>query len=167
MVGDDEDYGQPISRSTLMAQAPWLTPRLLGQRIPNALNRATNGIARQISWNLQNSLRNVPVQIRIEPDLRRFDAQLLDGLRGIDSLNIPVGPDVRERAPSLCTAPPKPGLTSATSRPILPTTVRRHQRPDPQQPGLSLRSCPETGEVVGGEAGRLWTVGGVHDRLGA
>ncbi|MFI9569093.1 WYL domain-containing protein [Streptomyces rishiriensis] len=52
----------------------------------------------------------------------------------------------RSEAPSLCTAPPKPGLTFATSPPTLPTTMRRHQRPDPQQllitPARSARAMP-------------------------
>ncbi|MER6632333.1 hypothetical protein ABT301_29635 [Streptomyces sp. NPDC000987] len=94
MAGEDEDYGSARITIDLDDTGVVADARLLGQRIQNALNRATNGIARQISRNLQNSLRDVSVQIRVEPDLRRFDAQLLNGLRGIDSLNIPVTPDL-------------------------------------------------------------------------
>ncbi|MFJ9760832.1 hypothetical protein [Streptomyces sp. NPDC101149] len=41
---------------------------------------------------IQRGLNATALTVRVEPDLRRFDAQLLNGLRGIDSLNVPVVP---------------------------------------------------------------------------
>ncbi|MFI7405467.1 hypothetical protein ACIBW9_34170 [Streptomyces sp. NPDC049541] len=63
VVGDDEDYGSAHFTIDLDDTGVVADARLLGQPIQNALNRATNGIARQISRNPQNSLRNVSVQI--------------------------------------------------------------------------------------------------------
>ncbi|MGW2100352.1 hypothetical protein ACWCPX_22140 [Streptomyces olivaceoviridis] len=94
MAGEDEDFGSAHITIDLDDTGVVADAQQLGRRIQAALNRATNGIARQIQRNLQNSLRNVSVQIRVEPDLSRFDARLLAGLSGIESLNIPVTPDV-------------------------------------------------------------------------
>ncbi|WP_019061683.1 phage tail protein [Streptomyces prunicolor] len=94
MAGEDEDYGSARITIDLDDTGVVADAQQLGQRIQAALNRATNGIARQIRRNLQDSLRAVSVQIRVEPDLTRFDASLLRQLRHLDSIDIPVSPDL-------------------------------------------------------------------------
>ncbi|MFC3346009.1 hypothetical protein ACFOOM_00855 [Streptomyces echinoruber] len=94
MAGEDEDYGSARITIDLDDRGVVADAQQLGQRIQNALNRATNGIARQIRNSIQNSLRGVAVQIRVDPDLSHFDTALLRELRHLDSINIPVSPDL-------------------------------------------------------------------------
>lgn len=68
---------------------------LLGRRIKDALERGARGIGATVRRDIQRALRT-PVRVTVLPDLRRFDAQLLAGLRSLDSINIPVAPDVGE-----------------------------------------------------------------------
>ncbi|MFF0087793.1 hypothetical protein ACFYR1_50555 [Streptomyces canus] len=93
-AGDSEDYGSARITITLDDSGIVQDARDLGLRITRALDRATRNAGDQIRRNIQRSLAATSVSVRVTPDLSRFDAQLLAGLRGIDSLNIPVAPDL-------------------------------------------------------------------------
>ncbi|WP_371095067.1 hypothetical protein [Streptomyces sanglieri] len=94
MAGDDEDYGRAVIRIDLDDSDAVADARDLGIRIQRALNRATRGLGADIRRNIQRGLNAAAVTVRVEPDLRRFDAQLLAGLRSLDSISIPVTPDL-------------------------------------------------------------------------
>jgi phage-related protein len=93
-AGDSEDYGSARITITLDDTGVIADARLLGARIRAALDRATIGIGARIRGNIERGLRDVSVSVQVNPDLSRFDAQLLNGLRGIDTLNIPVAPNL-------------------------------------------------------------------------
>ncbi|WP_242435937.1 hypothetical protein [Streptomyces sp. Root369] len=94
MAGEDEDYGRAVIRIDLDSSGAVADARDLGIRIQRPLDRATRGIGAQIRRSIQRGLDAAAVTVRVTPDLRRFDAQLLDGLRSLDSINIPVAPDL-------------------------------------------------------------------------
>ncbi|MGY3199698.1 phage tail protein [Streptomyces sp. TE5632] len=95
MAGEDDvDYGRATIRIDLDGSDADAESRATGLRIQRALLRATRRIGEQMRRQIQRGLSAAAVTVRVEPDLRRFDAQLLDGLRSLDSLNIPVAPDV-------------------------------------------------------------------------
>ncbi|MET8744809.1 hypothetical protein [Streptomyces sp. NPDC004728] len=96
MAGDDEDYGRAVIRIDLDDSDAVADARDLGIRIQRALNRATRGLGADIRRNIQRGLNAAAVTVRVEPDLRRFDAQLLAGLRSLDSISIPVTPDLSD-----------------------------------------------------------------------
>jgi phage-related protein len=95
-AGDSEDYGSARITITLDDSGIVQESRDLGLRIQRALVRATRDVGNQIRRNIQRGLTAASVSVRVDPDLSRFDAQLLDGLSGIGSLNIPVAPDLDE-----------------------------------------------------------------------
>ncbi|WP_331756235.1 hypothetical protein OHA04_45780 (plasmid) [Streptomyces sp. NBC_01590] len=86
-MADDVD-GSARIRITLDDSGVAAEARALGVRIKGALERGMRGVGRD----LERQLR--AVRITVVPDLRRFDAQLLDGLRSLDSINLPVAPDL-------------------------------------------------------------------------
>ncbi|MFJ8852375.1 hypothetical protein [Streptomyces sp. NPDC102437] len=96
MAGEDDDYGSARITITLDDSGVVGEARDLGIRIQRALNRATRGLGAEIRRNIQRGLDAAAVTVRVEPDLRRFDAQLLTGLRSLDSISIPVTPDLTD-----------------------------------------------------------------------
>lgn len=94
MAGDDEDYGRAVIRIDLDDSDAVADARDLGIRIQRALTRATRGLGADIRRNIQRGLNAAAVTVRVEADLSRFDAQLLTGLRTLESINIPVAPDL-------------------------------------------------------------------------
>ncbi|MFJ1607064.1 hypothetical protein ACIOHS_27380 [Streptomyces sp. NPDC088253] len=93
-MADDVDFGRAtitidINDGNADGQA-----RVAGSQIQRALLNATRRVGEQMRRQIQRGLNAAAVTVRVEPDLRRFDAQLLAGLQGIDALNIPVAPDV-------------------------------------------------------------------------
>ncbi|MGO4421284.1 hypothetical protein AB4Z54_21885, partial [Streptomyces sp. MCAF7] len=94
MVGEDEDYGSARITITLDDSGIVRDARDLGIRIQRALDRATRNVGDQIRRNIQRGLNAASVTVRVDPDLRRFDAQLVNGLRSLDSINVPVAPDL-------------------------------------------------------------------------
>ncbi|MGC4947695.1 phage tail protein [Streptomyces sp. DT224] len=93
-MADDEDYGSARITITLDEVGVVGEARDLGLRIRRALLRATRDIGDEIRDNIQRGLAAASVSIRVDPDLRRFDAQLLTQLRSFESLNLPVRPDL-------------------------------------------------------------------------
>lgn len=94
MAGEDEDYGSARITIVLDEADAVADARDVGIRIQRALDRATRGIGAQIRRNIQRGLDAAAVTVRVEPDLRRFDARFLAGLRSLESINIPVAPDL-------------------------------------------------------------------------
>ncbi|MGW3971221.1 hypothetical protein ACWEFD_18215 [Streptomyces ardesiacus] len=96
MAGEDEDYGSARITIDLDDADAVADARDLGLRIKRALDRATRDAGERIRDNIKRGLRDVEVAVQVVPDLRRFDARLLEGLRSIDSIDLPVAPDVTE-----------------------------------------------------------------------
>ncbi|MCX4609368.1 hypothetical protein [Streptomyces mirabilis] len=94
MAGDDVDFGHATIRIDIDDGSADSESRTAGIRIQRALLRATRNIGDQMRRQIQRGLASAAVTVRVEPDLRRFDAQLLAGLRSLDSIDIPVAPDV-------------------------------------------------------------------------
>ncbi|GGT74525.1 hypothetical protein P6B95_15495 [Streptomyces atratus] len=86
-MADDVD-GSARIRITLDDSGVAAEARALGVRIKGAIDRGMRGVGRD----LERQLR--AVQITVTPNLRRFDAQLLAGLRSLESINVPVSPDL-------------------------------------------------------------------------
>ncbi|MGJ3558819.1 hypothetical protein ACR6C2_07520 [Streptomyces sp. INA 01156] len=94
MAGEDIDYGSARITIDLDDGNADSESRATGLRIQRALLRSTRRIGEQMRRQIQRGLSARTLSVRVEPDLSRFDAQLLTGLRSLDSLNIPVAPDV-------------------------------------------------------------------------
>ncbi|WP_181387240.1 hypothetical protein [Streptomyces sp. Act143] len=94
MAGDDVDFGSARITIDIDSRSADGEARVAGTQIQRALLRATRRIGEQIRRQIQRGLNAQAVTVRVEPDLRRFDAQLLNGLRSLDSIDIPVAPDV-------------------------------------------------------------------------
>jgi phage-related protein len=94
MAGEDEDYGSARITIDLDDADAVADARDLGLRIQRALVRATRTTGDAIRRNIQRGLSAASVSVRVEPDMSRFDARLLDGLRSFDSINLPVAPDL-------------------------------------------------------------------------
>ncbi|MFD5570491.1 lysozyme family protein [Streptomyces cadmiisoli] len=94
MAGEDEDYGSARITIDLDDADAVADARDVGLRIRRALDRATRDVGERIRDNIQRGLNATAVSVTVEPDLRRFDAQLLAGLRSFDSINLPVAPDL-------------------------------------------------------------------------
>lgn len=93
-MAEDEDYGVGRIRIVLDDSEAVADAGDLGARISRALDRNTRDIGRQIRRSVQRGLNSASVSVRVVPDLRRFDAALLSGLRSTGGLNIPVAPDL-------------------------------------------------------------------------
>ncbi|MER5696114.1 hypothetical protein ACWDBO_29865 [Streptomyces mirabilis] len=59
MAGEEEDYGSASIRIVLDDTAAVADAQTLGQRIQNALDRATRNIGQQIRRNIQRGVVNV------------------------------------------------------------------------------------------------------------
>ena len=94
MAGEDVDYGRATIRIDIDDSSADGESRVAGMRIQRALLRATRRVGEQLRRQIQRGLNAAPVTVRVEPDLSRFDAQLLTGLRSLTSINVPVAPDV-------------------------------------------------------------------------
>jgi phage-related protein len=94
MAEDDVDYGRATITIDINAGSADADGRAAGIRIQRALLNATRRIGEQMRRQIQRGLLAQTLTVRIEPDLRRFDSQLLTGLRSLDAINIPVAPDV-------------------------------------------------------------------------
>ncbi|MDX2643474.1 hypothetical protein PV341_07775 [Streptomyces sp. PA03-1a] len=94
MPGDEIDYGTARISISLDDSETVDDARDLGLRIQRALDRATRTTGDRIRRNIQRGLDAAAVTVRVEPDLRRFDAALLRGLRSLESINVPVTPDL-------------------------------------------------------------------------
>ncbi|MEU1852945.1 hypothetical protein ABZ499_27680 [Streptomyces sp. NPDC019990] len=94
MAEDEVDYGSARITIDVDAGSADADGRAAGIRLQRALLRATRRIGEQMRRQIQRGLNAQTLTVRIEPDLRRFDAQLLTGLRSLESINIPVAPDV-------------------------------------------------------------------------
>lgn len=94
MAGEDVDFGSAHITVSLDGGNSDAEARRTGAQIQRALLNATRRIGEQLRRQIQRGLNAQAVTARVEPDLRRFDALLLNGLRSIDSLDIPVAPDV-------------------------------------------------------------------------
>ncbi|MTE20270.1 hypothetical protein F0L17_14360 [Streptomyces sp. TRM43335] len=94
-MADDDVVGGARIRITLDDTGVQADAFALGRRIKESLERGARGVGNTIRQDIQRALRRA-VSVRIEPDLSRFDAQLLNGLRHIDSLDIPVAPDLSD-----------------------------------------------------------------------
>ncbi|MEV6740472.1 hypothetical protein AB0N14_27380 [Streptomyces sp. NPDC051104] len=94
MAGEDVDFGSAHITIDINDGNADAESRAAGIRIQRALLRATRSIGDQMRRQIQRGLAERAVTVRVEPDLRRFDAQLLAGFRSLSSINIPVAPDV-------------------------------------------------------------------------
>ncbi|MFE4652251.1 hypothetical protein [Streptomyces sp. NPDC056707] len=94
MAGEDEDYGSARITIVLDPADAVADARDLGLRIQRALERATRNTGAQIRRNIQRGLDATSVSVRVDPDLSRFDAALLRGLSSLQSINLPVAPDL-------------------------------------------------------------------------
>ncbi|MER6367453.1 hypothetical protein ABT255_03570 [Streptomyces mirabilis] len=94
MAGDDVDFGSAHITIDINDGNADSESRAAGIRIQRALLRATRNIGDQMRRQIQRGLAAAAVTVRVEPDLSRFDAQLLAGLRSLDSIDIPVAPGV-------------------------------------------------------------------------
>ncbi|MGW2951487.1 phage tail protein [Streptomyces eurythermus] len=94
MAEDDVDYGRATITIDINAGSADADGRAAGIRIQRALLNATRRIGEQMRRQIQRGLNAAAVTVHVEPDLSRFDAQLLTGLRSLDSINVPVAPDV-------------------------------------------------------------------------
>ncbi|MEU7323433.1 hypothetical protein ABZ682_23205 [Streptomyces griseoviridis] len=94
MAGDDVDFGRATITIDINDGNSDSDSRTAGIRIQRALLNATRRTGEAMRRQIQRGLASAAVTVRVEPDLRRFDAQLLAGLSGIGSLDIPVAPDV-------------------------------------------------------------------------
>ncbi|MFI9418101.1 hypothetical protein [Streptomyces werraensis] len=94
MAGEDVDYGRATIRIDIDDSSADGESRVAGMRIQRALLRATRRVGEQMRRQIQRGLSAAAVTVRVEPDLSRFDAALLTGLRSLTSINIPVAPDV-------------------------------------------------------------------------
>lgn len=93
-MAEDEDYGVGRIRIVLDDADAVADSRDLGLRIQRALDRSTRAVGAQIRRNVQRGLNAAAVALRVTPDLRRFDAALLRELGSLQSLNIPIAPDL-------------------------------------------------------------------------
>ncbi|MFF4829821.1 hypothetical protein ACFY20_44605 [Streptomyces sp. NPDC001312] len=94
MPGEDVDYGHATIRIDIDGSGAAADGRAAGNALQRALLNQTRRIGEQMRRQIQRGLNAAAVTVRVDPDLSRFDAKLLAGLQGIDSLNIPVAPDV-------------------------------------------------------------------------
>ncbi|MEU5497993.1 hypothetical protein [Streptomyces griseofuscus] len=94
MAGEDVDFGSAHITIDINDGNADGEARLAGARIQRALLNATRRVGEQMRRQIQRGLNSAAVTVRVEPDLRRFDAQLLAGFRSLESINIPVAPDV-------------------------------------------------------------------------
>lgn len=169
-MAEDEDYGVGRIRIVLDDSEAVADAGDLGARISRALDRNTRDIGRQIRRSVQRGLNSASVSVRVVPDLRRFDAALLSGLRSTGGLNIPVAPDLtgfNERVRALLAGeefPVRvvPDLDDFNDR------IRRHNAPDVTvnvdvDSDRLTRALSGLGNVAGRVAGAL---GGLL-RLGA
>ncbi|MFF1468068.1 hypothetical protein [Streptomyces mirabilis] len=91
MAGEEEDYGSARITIDLDDTAAVADAQALGQRIQNALDRATRNIGQQIRRNIQRGLTTA-ISVRVEPDVSRFEAQVQRSLRGL-SATVDLTPD--------------------------------------------------------------------------
>ncbi|MFF4900416.1 hypothetical protein [Streptomyces sp. NPDC001068] len=91
MAGEEEDYGSARITIDLDDTSAVADAQELGQRIQNALERATRNIGQQIRRNIQRGL-TAAISVRVEPDTARFQAQLQRALRGL-SATVDVSPN--------------------------------------------------------------------------
>ncbi|MFJ6565732.1 hypothetical protein ACIQMV_39070 [Streptomyces sp. NPDC091412] len=94
MPGEDVDYGHATIRIDIDGSGAASDGRAAGAQLQRALLNQTRRIGEQMRRQIQRGLNAAAVTVRVDPDLSRFDAKLLAGLQGIDSLNILVAPDV-------------------------------------------------------------------------
>ncbi|MDX3237204.1 phage tail tape measure protein [Streptomyces sp. ME03-5709C] len=91
---DVEDYGSARITITLDTDRADADAREVGRRIERALERATRNIGRQIQRNIRRGMRSLAVSVRVEPDVRRFNASLSRALRGArGGISVPVTAD--------------------------------------------------------------------------
>jgi hypothetical protein len=162
MAGEDEDYGSARITIDLDDADAVADARDLGLRIQRALVRATRTTGDAIRRNIQRGLSAASVSVRVEPDMSRFDARLLDGLRSFDSINLPVAPDLTgfvERIRALLAGEEVsirvvPDLTDFDAR------IRAHSAPrvtvgiDLDNDGL-VRALSGIGRAAGGVVGAI------------
>lgn len=94
MADDVEDYGSARITIEFDDAEAVDDARVLGLRIRRALDRATRDAGDLIRRNVERGIAAAAVAVRVEPDLRRFDAALLAGLRDLGSISVPVEPDL-------------------------------------------------------------------------
>lgn len=94
MAGEDEDYGSARITLTLDETGVDADAVALAARIEHALDRGTRGVGETIRRNIQTGLDAAAVSVRVDPDLTRFDTELLAGLQSLDSINVGVTPDM-------------------------------------------------------------------------
>ncbi|MDH6489679.1 hypothetical protein [Streptomyces sp. SAI-127] len=92
MAGEEEDYGSARITIDLDDTAAVGEAQALGQRIQNALDRATRNIGQQIRRNIQRGL-TAAISARVEPDTARFQARVQRALRGL-AVTVDVSPDL-------------------------------------------------------------------------
>lgn len=132
MAGEDEDYGSARITIDLDDAGVVADARDLGLRIKRALDRATRDAGEAIRRNIQRGLDAAAVSVRVEPDLRRFGGQLVDGLRSFESLNLPVVPDLTgfvERIRALL-AGEEVSIRVVPDLSDFDAQIRRHNPPD-------------------------------------
>ncbi|MET9462945.1 hypothetical protein ABZY05_49660 [Streptomyces canus] len=94
MAGEDVDFGRATITIDINDGNADSESRTAGIRIQRALLNATRRTGEAMRRQIQRGLNSAAVTVRVEPDLSRFDGQLLAGLRSLQSINIPVAPDV-------------------------------------------------------------------------
>lgn len=94
MAGEDVDFGSAHITISLDDGNADGEARVAGSRIQRALLNSTRRVGEQMRRQIQRGLNSAAVTVRVEPDLSRFDGLLLNGLRSLDSINIPVAPDL-------------------------------------------------------------------------
>jgi hypothetical protein len=94
VADDDELAGSARLRIDLDDTGVLADATALGRRIKTALERGARGIGNTVRRDIQKALRKA-IKVRVAPDLRGFDRQLVTGLSHIDSLNITTLPDTR------------------------------------------------------------------------
>ncbi|MFC8332718.1 phage tail tape measure protein [Streptomyces olivaceus] len=94
MAGDEEDYGSARITIDLDESGAVRQASAVGADIERALVRATRTVGSSIRDNLQRGLSARDVTVAVAPDLSRFDRELRNGLSAMDTVLVPVEPDI-------------------------------------------------------------------------
>ncbi|MGW6459791.1 hypothetical protein ACWF94_28335, partial [Streptomyces sp. NPDC055078] len=169
-MAEDEDYGVGRIRIVLDDANAVADARDLGIRIQRALDRSTRSVGTAIRRNIQNGLNRAAVSVTVLPDLRRFDSALLTGLRSLESINLPVAPDLTgflERIRALLAGEEVP-IRVVPDLDDLDERIRAHNAPDVTV-GVDVDTNRLTRALsgLGGVAGRVVGALGGLLRLGA
>lgn len=158
-MAGDEDFGSARITIDIDGVDAVDDARDLGLRIQRAIVRATRDTGAQIRRNIQRGLDATSVSIEVEPDLRRFEARLLAGLRDLNGINIPILPDLTRFEADLRAALASIGEVRIRVVPDLTTfdaAIRAHNAPDVTvNANVDSNRLTRALGALGGVAGKL------------